>query len=81
MVRVLRANAWLIALLVIFGAAIGYAINTWLAANRPRYTSTGMIRIMTPRISRTWVRFQEGAMLRTLILRAMSRRPKYSTVI
>jgi len=47
-VRVLRANAWLIALLVIFGAASGYAINTWLAVNRPRYTSSGMVRIMTP---------------------------------
>ena len=46
-VRVLRANAWLIGLLVVFGAAIGYGINTWLAINHSRYTSSGLIRIMT----------------------------------
>ena len=45
--RVLRANAWLIGLLLIVGAAVGYGINTWLAINRPRYTSTGMVRIMS----------------------------------
>lgn len=45
--RVLRANAWLISLLLIVGGAVGYGINSWLAINRPRYTSTGLVRIMS----------------------------------
>jgi succinoglycan biosynthesis transport protein ExoP len=45
--RVLRANALLIALLGVIGAVSGFGINSWLAANHPRYAATGMLRIMT----------------------------------
>jgi capsular exopolysaccharide synthesis family protein len=44
--RVLRANALLIILLLIVGGLIGYSVNMWLLATRARYTSTGNLRIM-----------------------------------
>ena len=45
--RVLRANFWLIALLVVVGSALGLAVNSYLARNYPRYTSIAYVRVMS----------------------------------
>ena len=43
--RVLRANALLIAVVVVGMLALGVVVNMWLAAKHPRYTATGLIKV------------------------------------
>jgi hypothetical protein len=46
--RVLRANAWLIIIMLILSIAGGYGANTWLAKYHSRYTATGWIEVSAP---------------------------------
>jgi len=41
--RVLRANAWLIAGLLIFAIVAGYVINLFLLKKHARYTATAFV--------------------------------------
>src|ERR1700677_4554211 len=43
--RVIRANLWVVIGVIIVSSVFGYALNTWLAAKHPRYTSTGLINV------------------------------------
>jgi capsular exopolysaccharide synthesis family protein len=59
--RVLRANSWLIALLVVVGAGIGFVANTYLLKYFPRYTSIAYVRVMSDaEIPRPGELFAEG---------------------
>ncbi len=43
--RMLRANAWLIGIIVGSMLALGVVANTWLASKHPRFTATGLIQV------------------------------------
>jgi len=47
-VRIIRANLWLIVLFAVVSAVGGFFLNKWLAAKYPRYISTGWIEVHTP---------------------------------
>jgi len=46
--RVLRANLWLIILLLILGAGAGYGINVFLERNDSSWTAASLLRVETP---------------------------------
>jgi polysaccharide biosynthesis transport protein len=46
--RVIRANLWLIILLVGFSAVTGYVTNYWLARYYPKYTVTAWVAVNPP---------------------------------
>jgi capsular exopolysaccharide synthesis family protein len=48
--RVLRANAWLIALAFVLSAIVGFLINMWLAKNYSRFTATGWVTIAEKKV-------------------------------
>jgi capsular exopolysaccharide synthesis family protein len=48
--RVLRANAWLIILMLVLSAAGGYGANRWLALYHSRYTATGWVQVEAPTV-------------------------------
>ncbi len=50
--RVLRANLWLIALLVVLGGILGVLANMYLARNYSRYTASGLVQITEKAIGR-----------------------------
>ena len=43
--RILRANLWLILSMLIVSSIGGYALNTWLALRHSKYTSTGYLNV------------------------------------
>src|SRR5438876_8861619 len=45
--RVIRANLWLIVVMLIVMGGLGFAANQYLAGHYPRYTATGLIRVET----------------------------------
>jgi polysaccharide biosynthesis transport protein len=46
--RVLRANAWLIAALLIFSIIAGFVINLWLARYYPKFTASAIVAVSPP---------------------------------
>ncbi|HET6247167.1 MAG TPA: polysaccharide biosynthesis tyrosine autokinase [Tepidisphaeraceae bacterium] len=46
--RVVRANFWLIVIMLIVSGAAGYGINMWLAAHYSKYTATGYVAVHLP---------------------------------
>ena len=46
--RVIRANFWLILLMLVASAGIGYGLNTWLELKHSRYTAVGYIQVRSP---------------------------------
>ncbi len=61
--RVLRANFWLIVVVVVGAMAAGVVINMWLAAKHPRFTATGLIRVSVEEEAPTFgqIRVSSGA--------------------
>lgn len=47
--RVLRANIWLILIMVVGFAVAGYALNQYLLWKYPRYTAIGLVQVTPPR--------------------------------
>jgi capsular exopolysaccharide synthesis family protein len=43
--RVLRANVWLILIVLILSTALGYGLNLWLSAKHSLFRSTGLIQV------------------------------------
>src|SRR4051812_40155581 len=43
--RVLRANLWLIVIMVMASAIVGYVVNQYLARNHSRYTAVGLMEV------------------------------------
>jgi len=43
--RVIRANIWLMLTVLVLSGALGYGLNSWLAARHSRYTATGLISV------------------------------------
>lgn len=52
-VRVLRANIWLILAFLVLSAVAGYGVNSYLAANHPKFTSQGLLEIDMPQTMAT----------------------------
>ena len=46
--RVLRANLWLIVIMVMASAVAGYVVNSYLAKHYSRFTAGGLLRIQVP---------------------------------
>jgi succinoglycan biosynthesis transport protein ExoP len=46
--RVFRSNLWLIALMVVVAAVIGYFVNSYLAKHYPKYTAPALVRVQLP---------------------------------
>jgi polysaccharide biosynthesis transport protein len=44
--RVIRSNFWLILLMLIVSAAVGYGVNYWLLKYHPRYTAEGKVLVL-----------------------------------
>ena|GEM_PF-656878 len=49
--RVIRSNLWLIIIMVVVSAGIGYAANSWLQKYHSRYTSVGTLQVVAPEAS------------------------------
>lgn len=48
-VRVLRANFWMILIFLVVSAVLGFLANRWLLSNFPKYTAVGFIKVEPPR--------------------------------
>lgn len=55
--RVIRSNMWLILLVLLLSGALGYGLNTWLAARHSRFTSTGLIQV---KLHNDWTNMDSG---------------------
>ena len=44
--RVIRSNFWLIILMLLVSAAVGYGVNYWLNRYHPRYTAQGKVLVL-----------------------------------
>lgn len=44
--RVIRSNLWLILLMLVLSAVVGYGINWWLAKYHPHYTAEGKVLVL-----------------------------------
>ncbi len=49
--RVMRANIWLIGIVLALSAILGYLLNSWLAAKHSKYTSNGLINVKNEKIN------------------------------
>src|SRR5690349_1183916 len=47
-VRILRANFWLIVITVMASGLIGYLVNSWLARNHSKYTANALVTVRVP---------------------------------